>query len=147
MILNMNFQRNRALHHHHRRHSTPHLQNRARFVDSSHISHQPHSQHSFTYWLPIWTRVLQAIPVSQSSFDRGTHSIFPPEDCGDDLYSSRKHPYYLNGRFVFLMSSQIALACTFMLRNVMLDRFAFRVRSLASVRSFSYKPSFVVLIT
>ena len=55
----------------------------------------------------------------------------------------RKHPYYLNGRFVFVMFSQIGLACAFMLRSVMLDRFAFRVTSLASVRSPS---SFSTLI-
>ena len=50
-------------------------------------------------------------------------------------FHCRKHPYYLNGRFVFLTPSQIGLACTFMLRRVMLDQFAFRVTSLASVRS------------
>ena len=50
-------------------------------------------------------------------------------------FHCRKHRYYLNGRFVFPMPSQIGLACTFMLRSVMLDRFAFRVISFASVRS------------
>ncbi|EGN94543.1 hypothetical protein SERLA73DRAFT_188503 [Serpula lacrymans var. lacrymans S7.3] len=39
---------------------------------------------------------------------------------------SRKHPYYLNGRFIFLMCSQAWLAGTFFLRNIMLDRFVFR---------------------
>ncbi|KZP26794.1 hypothetical protein FIBSPDRAFT_918061 [Athelia psychrophila] len=39
---------------------------------------------------------------------------------------SRKHPYYLNGRFVFLVGTQVTLALVFLLRNIMLDRLAFR---------------------
>ena len=47
---------------------------------------------------------------------------------------SRKHPYYLNGRFVFLLLAQVILASAFWLRNVILDRFAFR--SVSSVSPF-----------
>lgn len=39
---------------------------------------------------------------------------------------SRKHPYYLNGRLVFLVLAQLWLAASFLLRNIMLDRFVFR---------------------
>lgn len=39
---------------------------------------------------------------------------------------SKKHPYYLNGRLVFLLTSQVIVACCSMLRNIMMDRFVFR---------------------
>lgn len=39
---------------------------------------------------------------------------------------SRKHPYYLNGRFLFLLLAQMVSAGAFWVRNIMLDRFAFR---------------------
>ncbi|KAG2151633.1 nucleoporin protein Ndc1-Nup [Suillus bovinus] len=39
---------------------------------------------------------------------------------------SRKHPYYLNGRLLFLILAQLWLATSFLLRNIMLDRFVFR---------------------
>ncbi|KAJ3802495.1 nucleoporin protein Ndc1-Nup [Lentinula aff. detonsa] len=39
---------------------------------------------------------------------------------------SRRYPYYLNGRPLFLLLSQLILAFSYLLRNVMLDRFAFR---------------------
>ncbi|KAL0959063.1 hypothetical protein HGRIS_014363 [Hohenbuehelia grisea] len=54
---------------------------------------------------------------------------------------SRKHPYYLNGRLLFLFSAQVLLACSAALRNVMLDRFAVRpssVRVQVSKRPFSF---------
>ncbi|KAG1870825.1 nucleoporin protein Ndc1-Nup [Suillus subluteus] len=37
-----------------------------------------------------------------------------------------KHPYYLNGRLLFLILAQLWLAASFLLRNIMLDRFVFR---------------------
>ncbi|KAA1477952.1 hypothetical protein DENSPDRAFT_867789 [Dentipellis sp. KUC8613] len=37
---------------------------------------------------------------------------------------SRKHPYYLNGRFLFVVLAQLALAASYHLRNIMLGRFA-----------------------
>jgi nucleoporin NDC1 len=40
--------------------------------------------------------------------------------------SSRKHPYYLNGRLLFLILAQLWLAASFVLRNIMLDRFVFK---------------------
>ena len=39
---------------------------------------------------------------------------------------SRKHPYYLNGRFLYLYLSQATILYGFHLRNILLDRFAFR---------------------
>ncbi|KAI0946721.1 hypothetical protein AcW1_010106 [Taiwanofungus camphoratus] len=39
---------------------------------------------------------------------------------------SKKHPYYLNGRVLYLLSSQLAFACTYLLRNILLDRFVVR---------------------
>ncbi|KAF5353752.1 hypothetical protein D9758_008654 [Tetrapyrgos nigripes] len=39
---------------------------------------------------------------------------------------SKKHPHYLNGRLLFLVMSQLMVAFGFFVRNVMLDRFAFR---------------------
>lgn len=39
---------------------------------------------------------------------------------------SRKHPYYLNGRFLFLALSQFTCASAFLLRHVMIDRFVVR---------------------
>lgn len=39
---------------------------------------------------------------------------------------SRKHPYYLNGRLLFLILAQLWLAASFLLRNIMLDRFVFK---------------------
>ncbi|KAF8436467.1 nucleoporin protein Ndc1-Nup, partial [Boletus edulis BED1] len=39
---------------------------------------------------------------------------------------SRKHPYYLNGRFIFLVFAQIWLSISFALRDIMLERFVFR---------------------
>ncbi|KAI0055711.1 hypothetical protein BV25DRAFT_1903556, partial [Artomyces pyxidatus] len=39
---------------------------------------------------------------------------------------SRKHPYYLNGRFLFLFLAQIAFASAFHFRSVLLDRFVVR---------------------
>ncbi|KAF6742573.1 nucleoporin protein Ndc1-Nup [Ephemerocybe angulata] len=39
---------------------------------------------------------------------------------------SKKHPQYLNGRFLFLILSQLVTAASFLLRNLLRDRFAFR---------------------
>ncbi|KAH9476277.1 Nucleoporin NDC1 [Psilocybe cubensis] len=39
---------------------------------------------------------------------------------------SKKHPYYLNGRLVFLFFSQASTALAFSLRGAMIDRFAYR---------------------
>ncbi|KAF7760343.1 hypothetical protein Agabi119p4_11019 [Agaricus bisporus var. burnettii] len=39
---------------------------------------------------------------------------------------SRKHPHYLNGRFIFLVISQLVVGLSYGLRSVMLDRFAFK---------------------
>ncbi|KAL4251139.1 NDC1 family protein [Abortiporus biennis] len=39
---------------------------------------------------------------------------------------SKKHPYYLNGRTLYLLFSQIVLASFYLLRNILLDRFSVR---------------------
>ncbi|KXN81967.1 Nucleoporin NDC1, partial [Leucoagaricus sp. SymC.cos] len=39
---------------------------------------------------------------------------------------SKKHPHYLNGRLIFLVISQAAIAIIYALRSVMMDRFAFK---------------------
>lgn len=39
---------------------------------------------------------------------------------------SKKHPHYLNGRLIFLIISQAAIAAVYGIRNVMLDRPAFK---------------------
>lgn len=40
--------------------------------------------------------------------------------------SGRKHPYYLNGRVLYILFSQVTLASAYLLRTVLLDRFAVR---------------------
>jgi nucleoporin NDC1 len=39
---------------------------------------------------------------------------------------SRKHPYYLNGRLLFLILSQATVATAFLLRGAFIDRYAYR---------------------
>ncbi|KAL4079901.1 nucleoporin protein Ndc1-Nup [Scleroderma yunnanense] len=39
---------------------------------------------------------------------------------------SRKHPFYLNGRLIFLVMAQAWFALSFAVRNIMLERFVFR---------------------
>ncbi|KAG7094980.1 hypothetical protein E1B28_005777 [Marasmius oreades] len=39
---------------------------------------------------------------------------------------SKKHPQYLNGRLIFLIITQLIMAGSFIVRDVMLDRFVFR---------------------
>ncbi|KAN0130179.1 Nucleoporin protein Ndc1-Nup [Lactarius tabidus] len=44
---------------------------------------------------------------------------------GSDLWifaKSKRHPYYLNGRFLFLFMSQVSLATAFHFRSILLDR-------------------------
>ncbi|CAL1710388.1 unnamed protein product [Somion occarium] len=45
---------------------------------------------------------------------------------------SKKHPYYLNGRLLYLLSSQLLVASVYLLRNILLDRFTVRWNSLFS---------------
>ncbi|KAH8996770.1 nucleoporin protein Ndc1-Nup [Lactarius akahatsu] len=50
---------------------------------------------------------------------------FESASRGSDLWvfaKSRRHPYYLNGRFLFLFVSQVSLAASFHFRSVLLDR-------------------------
>ncbi|KAI0070659.1 hypothetical protein K474DRAFT_744568 [Panus rudis PR-1116 ss-1] len=49
---------------------------------------------------------------------------------------SRKHPYYLNGRLLYLFFTQLVLALTYLTRSILLDRFTIRL-SLSSLSSSS----------
>ncbi|KAK7442719.1 hypothetical protein VKT23_015965 [Stygiomarasmius scandens] len=51
---------------------------------------------------------------------------------------SKKHPHYLNGRLLFLIISQLTVACGFLVRNVMLDRFVFRWTASSNRSVFGY---------
>ncbi|EFI26696.1 hypothetical protein CC1G_15467 [Coprinopsis cinerea okayama7 len=55
---------------------------------------------------------------------------------------SRKHPHYLNGRLLFLIFSQAAVCLSFLFRNMLRDRFAYRWVSMSSAA-----PSTLVDIT
>lgn len=50
----------------------------------------------------------------------------------------RKHPYYLNGRLVYLLFSQITIASGYLVRDIMLDRFAFRWNSSSIVSKWPF---------
>ncbi|KAG1779973.1 hypothetical protein EV702DRAFT_1194727 [Suillus placidus] len=54
---------------------------------------------------------------------------------------SRKHPYYLNGRLLFLIQAQLWLAASFLVRNIMLDRFVFRWTKPLDSLELPYAPS------
>ncbi|KAG1726683.1 nucleoporin protein Ndc1-Nup [Suillus lakei] len=54
---------------------------------------------------------------------------------------SRKHPYYLNGRLLFLILAQLWLAASFLLRNIMLDRFVFRWTKPLNPSELPFAPS------
>ncbi|KAJ8591574.1 hypothetical protein M405DRAFT_814190 [Rhizopogon salebrosus TDB-379] len=54
---------------------------------------------------------------------------------------SRKHPYYLNGRLLFLILAQLWLAASFVLRNIMLDRFVFKWTKSSNSTELPYTPS------
>ena len=59
--------------------------------------------------------------------DRGAYSLsWNPLD--KLILSSRKHPYHLSGRFLFLFMAQVTLAMGFHFRNILLDRSAVRWR-------------------
>ncbi|KAF9219115.1 hypothetical protein BS17DRAFT_790045 [Gyrodon lividus] len=53
---------------------------------------------------------------------------------------SRKHPYYLNGRLIFLVLAQLWLSVSFTLRNVMLERSVFRWSRVASSFNAPFMP-------
>ncbi|KAG1779969.1 hypothetical protein EV702DRAFT_52410 [Suillus placidus] len=54
---------------------------------------------------------------------------------------TRKHPYYLNGRLLFLILAQLWLAASFLVRNIMLDRFVFRWTKPLDSSELPYAPS------
>ncbi len=64
--------------------------------------------------------------ISKFSSNRGAYS--PPRRLYELIPSSRKHPYHLSGRFLFLFMAQVTLATGFHFRNILLDRSAVRWR-------------------
>ncbi|KAF8879244.1 nucleoporin protein Ndc1-Nup [Infundibulicybe gibba] len=60
---------------------------------------------------------------------------------------SRKHPYYLNGRVLFLGLSQVTVASCFLLRNIIMDRFTFRWSLVSSAHAFGLSHIVRVLAT
>ena len=70
------------------------------------------------------SRQIRAV-ITISPFSLGPGSSILKFSAFRSLKSSiRKHPYYLNGRFLFLLFSQLMLAIAYFARNTMLDRFA-----------------------
>ncbi len=63
-------------------------------------------------------------------------SVFPLASIVTSLIIiTRKHPYYLNGRTLFLVTSQVSLGCLYILRNALMDRSSVRwTSSLSDVR-------------
>ncbi|KAF8837216.1 hypothetical protein BDN67DRAFT_224805 [Paxillus ammoniavirescens] len=57
---------------------------------------------------------------------------------------SRKHPYYLNGRLIFLVLAQLWLSVSFALRNIMLERFVFRWSKVAPSLDAPFMPKNLV---
>ncbi|KZT71196.1 hypothetical protein DAEQUDRAFT_764113 [Daedalea quercina L-15889] len=57
-------------------------------------------------------------------------NVYEPSPNGHPRFSlfvkSRKHPYYLNGRILYMLFSQVTLAGAYLLRTVLLDRLAVR---------------------
>jgi hypothetical protein len=65
--------------------------------------------------------------ISEFLSNRGTY--FPSRNPLYKLMlSSRKHPYRLSGRFLFLFMAQVTLAIGFHFRNILLDRSVVRWR-------------------
>jgi nucleoporin NDC1 len=79
------------------------------------------SQHLMSYSAAL------VLTILGFSSNRGTYS-----PSRNPLYklilSSRKHPYRLSGRFLFLFMAQVTLAIGFHFRNILLDRSAVRWR-------------------
>jgi hypothetical protein len=73
----------------------------------------------------VFGRVFQSASRGSDHFGIFVKSRYSPpilESTVDSPLSFRKHPYYLNGRFLFLFMAQITLAMSFHFRNILLDR-------------------------
>ncbi|KAI0266419.1 nucleoporin protein Ndc1-Nup [Gloeopeniophorella convolvens] len=68
----------------------------------------------------LFVYVLTAIFVTSSHVALGRNA--QGADHLDVFVRSRKHHYYLNGRFLFLLMAQIAFASAYYLRSILLDR-------------------------
>ncbi|OBZ78331.1 hypothetical protein A0H81_01680 [Grifola frondosa] len=93
---------------------------------------------------PISALCLAAIQL----FIAHTHEAFSHEDPRLTFFvKSKKHPFYLNGRVVYLLSSQVFIACAYLLRNLMLDRFTVHWADLSSSRPSGLARILTVLFT
>ncbi|KAF8635261.1 hypothetical protein AX15_000484 [Amanita polypyramis BW_CC] len=54
------------------------------------------------------------------------HVLFDGDSKLRVFVKSKKHPFYLNPRLIYLAFSQVVVALVYTLRNVLLDRFVFR---------------------
>jgi nucleoporin NDC1 len=74
----------------------------------------------------LFGHVFESTPRASDNFGIFVKSRYSPfilaSSSIDSPLSIRKHPYYLNGRFLFLYMAQITLAIGFHFRNVLLDR-------------------------
>ncbi|KAH7915514.1 nucleoporin protein Ndc1-Nup [Hygrophoropsis aurantiaca] len=84
--------------------------------------------------------IYTASAILLTSLYLGTASLGLGEDKLTIFVKSKKHPYYLNGRFIFLVSAQIWLAATFLIRNIMLDRFVFRWSKVSDASHLPHSP-------
>ncbi|KAI0339225.1 hypothetical protein BDW22DRAFT_1400438 [Trametopsis cervina] len=57
---------------------------------------------------------------------------------------SKKHPYYLNGRFIFLITSQLFIAALVTFQSIQLDRLVVRWTGALSVNREKEAPSFML---
>ncbi|KAH7890631.1 nucleoporin protein Ndc1-Nup [Phlebopus sp. FC_14] len=88
-------------------------------------------RHSVTTYI-VSAILLLTLDLLNASSDESRHvGIFA---------HSRKHPYYLNGRFIFLVLAQAWFAVTFAFRNVMLDRFVLRWSTVPTTSNMPYTP-------
>ena len=71
-------------------------------------------------------------------FVKSRYAVRAQPPPAGQLIVSRKHPYYLNGRLLYLALSQISLASFYALRNFMMDRVAVKWTGLLSVASADF---------
>ncbi|KAI0254464.1 nucleoporin protein Ndc1-Nup [Lactifluus subvellereus] len=96
-------------------------------------SSSPSQRFKVAFSKPSTVRAL-SVYILAGSFISTSHIIFGcilegnprSSDYLGVFVKSRKHPYYLNGRFVFLFMAQVIITIGFHLRNILLDRVAVR---------------------
>ncbi|KAI9511523.1 nucleoporin protein Ndc1-Nup [Russula earlei] len=85
---------------------------------------KPHTLRALTLY--ILTSILTSAShiVSGRIFESPSHGSYHFRV----FHKSRKHPYHLNGSFLFLFMAQVTLAMSFHFRSILLDRMAVRWR-------------------